>query len=99
MQKVSLVCTLLSVLERYSAPGMGQMSRQSLQFGGHFVWLIVIFPCRNLRVCIAPGGSFVSHMVQQGQCSFSMFTLMWTQLRSGSVRVCGSCTVFPSVVW
>jgi len=98
MQKVSCVCTLLSSFMRYSAPVIGQTSRQSVHPCGHFVWLMVIFPEMNLRTCMALVGSFVSQIVQQGQCSLSMLTMVLNQLRSGSVSTLGFSTGFPSEV-
>ena len=74
---------------------MGHTSRQSVQLGGHFAWLMWIFPEMNFWILTAPCGSLVSHIVQHGQWSLSMLMVVWNQLRSGSFRVWGFCMGFP----
>jgi len=77
---------------------IGHTSRQSVQFGGHFAWLMWIFPEMNFWILTAPCGRLASHIVQHGQWSLSMLMVVWNQLRSGSFRVLGFCMGFPSGV-
>ncbi len=72
-QKVAFGRTL-PFLSRNNAPGMGQTSRQSVQFVGHFSVLMSSTPWSILRTCIAPSGHLTSHSLQHGLCSFLIST-------------------------